>query len=648
MKDPASVLELAVAPSFYPARQRFALVLWLTVSYLAIGALTRIVLWWQFGRPAGVGFDAFLWLLPAGALADGVAAAYLLLPLATYTALLPDRWYRTRWNRILLLVGTALTLVGLLYVVPTEYFFFDEFDARFNLVAVDYLMYPTEVFTDIWDAYPVVKVFIAALVLGGALTFLLWRRVRGSFEVAVGLRQRLLPWCVHALAVVVAIVSFRSDLLALWPNRVTNELAQNGYLSFFRALSTSEIDYRAFYKSMDPRRANSVLRAALAQGGGTFVSDAADNLTRAFPADPAGLGKRNVVVVANESFGAEFSRLHGSERDWTPNFDRYAQAGLWFANAYASGTRTVRGLEAITASFPPIPSVSIVRRPGNENIATWGKVMREQGYSTSFLYGGYGYFDNMNYFYEHNGFEVLDRKQIEHVRFENVWGVSDEDLFDRTLTHFDEKAQSGLPFFSIIMTTSNHKPFTFREGIPGIKAAGGGREAGVRYADFALGYFLEAARSHAWFENTLFVVVADHGARVYGRAEIPLKTYEIPLMIYAPKLLEPRRIDTITGQIDIAPTVLGILGFAYQAPFFGQDVLKARGPRITLFSHNHDVALLRDGKIVVLGLQKSIATYAYDRETESYTAIARDPALEDLAIAYYQNAFDLFRSHKYE
>lgn len=170
------------------------------------------------------------------------------------------------------------------------------------------------------------------------------------------------------------------------------------------------------------------------------------------------------MLISCESFGAEFSRLYGSPRDLTPNFDAFAQRGLWFSNAYASGTRTVRGLEALAASFPPIPTVSILRRPGNDGIATWGRVMRELGYETSFLYGGYGYFDDMNAFYAGNGFQVLDRNDIEQVRFENIWGVSDEDLFDLALRHASEQHAGGKPFFSIVMTTSNHKPYTFRPG----------------------------------------------------------------------------------------------------------------------------------------------------------------------------------------
>ena len=323
---------------------------------------------------------------------------------------------------------------------------------------------------------------------------------------------------------------------------------------------------------------------------------------------------------------------------------------IWFSNAYASGTRTVRGLEAFSASIPPIPTVSILRRPGFGNVATWGAVMRSLGYRTSFLYGGYGYFDNMNAYFGENGFDVVDRRSISSVRFENIWGVSDEDLFDHSLAYFDRLHAAGDPFFSIIMTTSNHKPFTFRAGLEaqGIPPEGGGRAAGVRYADFALGQFLRDAREHPWFDDTVFVVAADHGARVYGAEQIPLRTYEIPLMIYAPKHLAPRRVDALTTQIDIAPTVLGLLGLPYEAPFFGQDSLNTPSEgRVALFNHNHDVAIYRDGRLVVFGLGKSVNTLDYDPAADRYRPAARDPELERLGIAYFQTAYELFEGGNY-
>jgi phosphoglycerol transferase MdoB-like AlkP superfamily enzyme len=224
-------------------------------------------------------------------------------------------------------------------------------------------------------------------------------------------------------------------------------------------------------------------------------------------------------------------------------------------------------------------------------------------------------------------------------------------LFDRAIEHFGQQYAQGQPFFSIVMTTSNHKPFTFRPGLEkfGIPEAGGGREAGVRYADYALGYFLQQAAKQPWFDDTVFVVVADHGARVYGKAEIPLSTYEIPLMIYAPGKLAPRQIDTLMTQIDIAPTVLGLLGLSYEAPFFGIDVLHASPEhRIALFSHNHDVAILRDDELMVMGLGKTSQAYRYDRKLGTFTAEPDVQGLLPLGVAYFQTAADLFKSHRYE
>jgi len=171
----------------------------------------------------------------------------------------------------------------------------------------------------------------------------------------------------------------------------------------------------------------------------------------------------------------------------------------------------------------------------------------------------------------------------------------------------------------------------------------------VKYADYALGYFLREAEKQPWFDDTIFVVVADHGARVYGKAEIPLHTYEIPLMIYAPKHLAPRRVDTLMTQIDVAPTVLGLLGLPYEAPFFGQDVLhSSEASRVALLSHDHDVAIYRNGRIAVMGLDGAVHDFEYDRAGERFSPSAPDAELDALGIAYFQTASELFESHRYE
>lgn len=628
---------------------RFRLLYGLAAIVLAIGSCLRAWLWWRYGSAAGVDASVLPAILAGGLLNDAIVALYLLLPLAAYLAFLPDRWYASPVNRSILAAGSWLTVFALVFLAVAESYFFAEFDARFNLVAFDYLAYPTEVVGDVWAEYPVVLVALAAGAIATVVTWRLQRLLRTGRQPNTFSRHRY-PLLLHAAMVLAASTLWSTDTLSRSSNRVTNELVQNGLSSFMRAAQTSEIDYHAYYRSGDPAENLALIARELARGGGRLTRLGEGRLDRAFPARAGGLGRLNVVLVSIESFGAEFSRLHGSGRDLTPNFDEFAGRSLWFSNAYASGTRTVRGLEAFTSSIPPIPTVSILRRPGNEHVATWGAVMRSLGYRTSFLYGGYGYFDNMNYFFGHNGFDVVDRRSFRSVRFENIWGVSDEDLFDHSLAYLDSVHASGKPFFSIIMTTSNHKPFTFRPGLErlGIPPEGGGRAAGVRYADFALGEFLRHAKGHAWFDDTIFVVAADHGARVYGAEQIPLKTYEIPLLIYSPRHVEPKRLDELMTQIDIAPTVLGLLGLPYEAPFFGQDALRAPPQhRVAFFNHNHDVAIYRDGKMVVFGLKRAADTFRYDRATDRYAPAPRDPELERLGIAYFQTAYELYEQHRY-
>ncbi len=633
------------------ALRRYRLVFALAAACVAVGAVLRIVLWWRFGLPAGVSGWTLPAILAGGLLNDLVESTYLLAPLVLYAALLPDRWYHTRPNQWLLAAGSWLTLSFIAFLAFAEVYFFEEFDARFNLVAYDYLIYPAEVAGDVWQEYPVVRVALASAVFATAVLWMIRSLFSSERQASAPPAERLQPLLLHSALLLLVALFYPTDLFSLSSSRVTNELVQNGISSFFRAAARSEIDYHAYYPSADPDENLALIERELGRGGGQFTRLAEGRLDRVFPARADGLGKLNVVLVSSEAFGAEFSRLYGSAQDLTPYFDSLAQQGLWFSRTYASGTRTVRGLEALVSSIPPIPTVSILRRPGNEGIATWGAVMRSLGYHTSFLYGGYGYFDNMNYFFGNNGFEVLDRNAIDSVRFANIWGVSDEDLFDRSLTHFDELHAAGKPFFSIIMTTSNHKPFTFHPGLEkfGIPESGGGRAAGVRYADYALGQFLQHAREHPWFDDTIFVVVADHGARVYGAEQIPLKTYEIPLMIYAPKHIKPRRVDTLMTQIDVAPTVLGLLGLPYEAPFFGQDVLSLPPEhRIAFFNHNHHVAIYRDGRLVVFGLKETVHHFRYDPATDLYESAPPDADLERLGIAYYQTAYELFAAHCYE
>jgi phosphoglycerol transferase MdoB-like AlkP superfamily enzyme len=633
---------------------RYRVLIVLLVAYLAIGAGMRVLLWSLFASEE-VPAAQLLQSLPLGLVNDLIESAYLFLPMTVALWLLPQHLFSGRRRTPLLMLLVGIVLFTMLYIAGLEYFFFEEFNARFNLVAVDYLIYPTEVIGNIRETYPVGLISAALALAAVTLTGALWPLLRNTARAAPsahGFRRRGMIALVHVALVAALALTLPANALAPFKNRVANELASNGVASFFVAARTNQLDYKTYYRTGDDVALWRRLRPELERSGERFVRPMPPNLQRSFPANAQGLGQRNVVVIAEESFGAEFVGALGNERGLTPEFDALAARGLLFTHAYATGTRTVRGLEAISASFPPIPSESIVKRPGNESIVTWGEVMSGLGYHTSFLYGGYGTFDNMNAYFGGNGFALSDRRDIPDPKFANIWGVSDEDLFAHAIDYYDARAAEGKPFFSIVMSTSNHKPYTFPEGIPGIESSGGGRSAGVRYADYALGRFFAQARRHPWFADTVFVVVADHGARVYGAADIPLHSYEIPLLIYAPGLISPQQNEGLVSQIDIAPTVMGLLGLAYDAPFFGVDVLhENQQPRNLLFNHNHDVALLREGRLAVLGLNKSANVTRYIRKDrtrgkhggEVFEAQPPDPDLLNLATAYFQLAYELFK-----
>ncbi|WP_310598803.1 LTA synthase family protein [Desulfobulbus sp.] len=627
-------------------------------SYLLVSFMLRLVLVAVFGLNDGMRPILLVPTILLGLINDSITLSYLLAPIYLFLTFIPIRIYQSLVGRVMIVAMGWISFFVIPYIAVIQYYFFKEFSSRFNLVSVDYLIYPHEVFVNIYQTHHVVSTFFIVFAYATILMFFCWKLFTPVASVPVPMKQRLRSTLLYSLAIVAFSSIFSTHSLDFSSNRLVNEIAADGISSFFEALHTNNLDYTAYYRTGDERSLSRLLAGTLARDT-SRSQPAPSTFNRVAAGNPQGLGKLNVVVIVEESLGCEhvdtckrgldIDAAVASAAALTPNLDRLARQGLFFNRAYATGTRTVRGLEAITTSFPPIPSESIIKRPGSDHIASWGKVMREQGYQTSFLYGGYSLFDNMGEFYGSNDFAVKDRNDIDNPRFGNIWGVSDQDLFAFAKRYFDAASAANAPFFSIIMTTSNHSPFTFPDGIEGVRAKGGNRYDGVRYADYALGEFFRQIESAPWYRQTLFVVVADHGARIYGSEKIPLPSYEIPLLIMAPGRLAPRQIVTPASQMDIAPTVMGLLGLPYSAPFFGQDVL-AEGndtAKVLLFNHNHDVALYQNGRLAVLGLRDAAHTYTYRLGDDSMREIPRDEAMVDLATAYYQTAYNLFVRRQY-
>ena len=251
----------------------------------------------------------------------------------------------------------------------------------------------------------------------------------------------------------------------------------------------------------------------------------------------------------------------------------------------------------------------------------------------------------MNAYFSANDYRIVDRTDIpkEAVSFENVWGVADEVLFDEVIRTFDAKGATEKPFFAHVMTTSNHRPFTYPNGRIDIPPPGG-REGGVKYTDYAIGKFIRDAKSKPWFNDTLFVIVADHCAAVAGKTKLPVANYRIPLIFYAPALLKPAHYAPMMSQIDIAPTLIEVLGKAGDDYFFGRSVFESEAsPERVFISNYQELGYLRNNTLTVLLPKRRVKSFYVDPATFASTPAPINPQLLTEAIAYYQTASRAFK-----
>jgi len=446
-----------------------------------------------------------------------------------------------------------------------EYIFWDEFGVRYNFIAVDYLIYTNEVIGNIFESYPVIPMFAGLLVVSLGIAYLLLRKQKLSFSVLASLKTKLLITVTYTLLFIISCGLLNFNLRFQQTHNVyVNELQANGLHRFYLAFLSSELEYDKFYITLPDNKIMSILHEEYNSTGNNLqiIKDSLPEI------------HKNIVLITVESLSASFLNHYGNTENVTPYIDKLMDESLVFDNMYATGNRTVRGLEAVTLCLPPSPGESIVKRPDNSNLFSTGKILKEKGYIVQYLYGGDSYFDNMEAFFSGNSYEIIDKKSFskDEITFSNVWGVCDEDMYNKAIMVFNKNTESGKPFFGHIMTVSNHRPFTYPQGKIDIRHDSKSRNGGVKYTDYAIGKFMKMAKKQSWFANTIFVITADHCASSAGKTEIPLDKYHIPALIYAPGYIEPKQVNTLVSQIDIMPTVFGLMHFSYDSYFYGKDI----------------------------------------------------------------------------
>ena len=560
----------------------------------------------------------------------------------------------------------------LFFVEIAGLYFFRFYDFRPNYLVFEHGA-DREVLKTVIKAYPVVRIFflsVAGTCLAVIIVQMLLAIVKpGQFSEMLWLWDRgaTFLWLLLTAFAARGTLDHRPlnpSLATFSTNRIGNEIASCGLFNLLYELSHRSKDEFTALKSVialpSADQAVSRARRVLASEG-PFADDGPNPLVRRV-SNGATQHPLNVVLVVMESFTGRLTGCLGGAPALSPELDRLAAEGLLFERCYATGERTIQGLEAAVCSFPPLPGAGVVKRPqARQNFATLASVLKGRGYATRFLYGGQGIFDHMLGFFVGNGFDqFIEEKDFANPAYKSPWGVSDEDLFQRADQEFRRLHGEGKPFFATILTVSLHSPWQYPTGRitplsadtnvpPGFKLA---ELNNFLYADYCIGKFIRDARESAYFDDTLFVFVGDHGVHLRGSDLIPVDEYRVPALFFAPAHIKARRIGEVTSQIDLPPTIMGIVGGDYRSPFLGRDVLNGRqkDPFAIVIYNKKRYGIVAEKELVVLSENGDKLAYGRIGQDQPWARISMTPgqtARSEDAVALLRVAEDLLVSGRY-
>ena len=638
---------------------RYSLLITFVIWFLAISQIVRIIFFvWQYDE---VSFNIFtaLGTLLTGLFFDIGTISFIVFPAIIYYFIFPNKFIGSWVDKIFIWFFTTLVTFILVFTFFAEITFWDEFKTRFNFIAVDYLIYTHEVVKNIQESYPIPVLIIGVSVIVFLVLFLFYKRnaFKNTFSQTATLKEKSIVLGI-GLVSCLFFTTFITNNHAEWSsNRYNAEISKSGIYSFFFAFRNNQMVYNKFYTSVNDKDAFKIIRNKLTDNNSKFQSNnlsihrTISDTTNATPS------KKNVVFILVESLSASFMKEFGNDQNITPFLDSLAQKSVFFDNLYATGTRTVRGMEAMTLCIPPTPGQSIVKRPENQNLFTVSNVFKSKGYNPNFFYGGDGYFDNMNAYFGGNGFTIYDRGRgsvlsdkikttryninDNEVTFENAWGICDEDIYSKMLNVADEHHKNNKPFFNFVMTTSNHRPFTYPDNAIDIPS-GSGREGAVKYTDYAIKKMFQKAKNKPWFKNTVFIIIADHCASSAGKDEIDVANYHIPAFIVNFPQETNQKVSKQCSQIDVFPTFFSMMNWSYESNFFGKNVFNPNFEERAFVGTYRKLVLMKKEKVMILSDQKRQSFYSWNKTDNSLKPLPMDKSFLNETISWYQTADYLF------
>lgn len=611
-------------------------------GYIIFGLLVALLLYVSLGNTI---------LNEYGGSLPEIGISFIALKTILFGLMLFLPQYRSKIRLVLYSLAIFIFVLVIVQNTLSEFFFWNEFGVRYNFIAVDYLVYTNEVIKNIIESYPVVPLFIGVGLLTAFITYRIVRKTLPFLEKLPSFPAKLINLASYTVLFVLALIAIpilgKQETSA---NIFANELQANGLYRFYLAFMNSELDFNKFYITLPENNAFALVKEDISGINGNtterkIVSDKPEN-------------KKNVVLITIESLSADFMKSYGNTSNITPFLDSLATKSTFYSNLYAVGNRTIRGLESVTLCLPPSAGESIVKRKDNKNKFSTGSIFKQKGYTVKFLYGGDAYFDNMEDFFGGNGYDIVDKKTFtpNEITFANVWGVCDEDMAKKAIKTMNDEAKTGKPFFNHWMTVSNHRPFTYPAGKIDIPNDSKSRDGGVKYTDYALKQFFKMAQKQSWYQNTIFVVLADHCASSAGKTELPMDKYRIPALIFEPG--QTGNINPVLmSQIDIMPTLLGKLNFSYTSKFYGQDVANASYKPRAFIATYQDLGFIKDNTLTIISpkqrvkqfdlvVQPSTLPKEFWLMYEEKPVKQINQVLVDKTVAYYQTTSSLLKGKK--
>ncbi len=624
---------------------------------LLITTLSRLFLFFLFKDRVVETLD-YWYIFPIGLRMDLILLCYMSFLPAILITFLPNKWIK--FTNKFLVFYSFLFLFLILFVELATPDFVKQYDTRPNKIFLDYLIYPREVVGMLLKSY-LVSIIVTFSVLGVAFYFAIKKGQTFFHTKESAYKTKLI---VFPLAAFLLFFGMRSSLTSKRPinasnavfstDQLTNCLGLNSFYTIaFAAYSLKNEANTEMYGKMDQAEAIARVKKYMAVGKDDF--DGSPDNPFLHIQNPEVLLKRpyNLVVFLQESLGAEYVGVLGG-KPLTSEFDSLSKEGLLFTNLYCTGTRSVRGIEAVITGFLPSPSESVVKLGGaQQGFFTLADAFKRKGYETSFIYGGMSNFDNMASFFNGNGFEdIVDQEDFDSdgnkYAFKGTWGYSDEDLAVKANNYF--KSKGDKPFFSLMFSTSNHEPFEYPAGrIKGYDKKAATVNNAMKYADFSIGKFFEMAKKEAYFKNTIFIVIADHNTRTYGKNLVPINKFHIPALIIGPGVPKGQVYSQLASQIDIPPTLLSFVGGQFETPMVGRNLnSKQPGLQGRSIMQFNDINAFRVGNKVVI-MQPNLKPLQFEIKNDTtLVPVKLDEELAKDGLAHVITAGNLYKEKEYK